>query len=78
MDGGCGVIADIILLRVAAVLTHDPRRPEVYVVPDFPLDPVQLDERHPGPDLEFGGVVDYMLAKYPPIGMSNRLGKLCS
>ena len=70
MDGGCEVIADIILLRVAAVLTHDPRRPEVYVVPDFPLDPVQMDERHP--DFEFGGVVDYILAKYPPIGWSNR------
>ena len=63
-------MADIIFLRVAAVLTPDPRRPEVYVVPNFPLDAVQLDERHP--DLKLSGVVDYFLAKYPPIGSSNR------
>ncbi|KAM5541324.1 hypothetical protein V8D89_004878 [Ganoderma adspersum] len=65
MEGGCRAVADIIFLRVAAVLTPNIRRPEVYVVPDFPLDTVQLDGRCP--DLKYGGVADYLLAKYPPI-----------
>ncbi|KAI1786993.1 hypothetical protein LXA43DRAFT_896901 [Ganoderma leucocontextum] len=60
MEGGCRVVADVILLRVAAVLRHKHSR--VFIVPDYPLDSVQVDGTR-----KYGGVVDYIVAKYPPI-----------
>ncbi len=65
MEGGCRVVADILFLRVAAVLSR--KRESVYVIPDFLLDSVRLDETL---DLKYGGVVDYILAKYPRLGRS--------
>ncbi len=61
MQGGCRFLADIILLRLSAALKK--HRERVYIVPDYPLNSVELCENH-----KYGGVVDYFLAKYPRAG----------
>ncbi|PIL30274.1 hypothetical protein GSI_07452 [Ganoderma sinense ZZ0214-1] len=56
---------------------YGPGPHSVYVVPDVPLDTVPLDapannvNPNPNPSIKFGGVVDYVLAKYPlPAGVA--------
>ena len=59
MQGVCRVVADtVIFLRVAAVLAHGHGHDRVYVIPDFPLDSVDL-----GGNRSHGGVANYILAK---------------
>ncbi|PIL30246.1 hypothetical protein GSI_07424 [Ganoderma sinense ZZ0214-1] len=78
-EGGCRLVADILFLHVAALLTpkgrSEPGPHSVYVVPDVPLDTVQLDAPannvNPNPNPKFGGLADYVLAKYPlPAGVA--------
>lgn len=51
-------MTDIILLRLATVLTNDEEN--IYILTDFPLNSAQLHEPHTD-----RVVADYFLAKYP-------------
>ena len=52
------MLTDIILLRLATVLSNDVER--MYILTDYPIRSVRLDDKR-----RFGGIVDYVLAKYP-------------
>lgn len=54
-------MTDIILLRLATVLTNDEEN--IYILTDFPLNSARLHEPHTD-----RVVVEYFLAKYPQEG----------
>ncbi|TBU53228.1 hypothetical protein BD310DRAFT_938473, partial [Dichomitus squalens] len=57
-EAGCRILTDIILLRLATVLSNDVER--MYILTEYPIRSVKLHEKR-----SFGGIVDYILAKYP-------------
>lgn len=70
MESGCRFLVDIILLRLAAVLstgTDSRRSKRVYIVNNYSLDSVEPYENH-----KYSGVIDYFLAKSPPKGSARK------
>ena len=61
------------MLRLAAVLSDDATH--IHLLTDFPIRPVQLDNN---PNHAFGGVIDYVLAKYSTTCKCERAVFLCA